>query len=104
MHKLRLRECDKLLVVADVQDAPQLDMLAERAQQQGIVPYVQPKHLQSTSKVGMRAQMFNTKEGKLKNDFLIEQGDSSAHILNAISPAWTSAFPFARHVCVRYIL
>jgi L-2-hydroxyglutarate oxidase len=37
------------------------------------------------------------------NDFLIEQGVHSTHILNAISPAWTSAFPFSRHVCDNYI-
>jgi len=66
---------------------------------QAIVPRIKPEHLQPTSKVGIRAQMFNTQKGKLENDFLIEQGENSTHILNAVSPAWTSAFPFARHVC-----
>mgnify|MGYP000311726669 CR=1 FL=1 len=66
---------------------------------QAIVPRIKPEHLQPTSKVGIRAQMFNMQKGKLENDFLIEQGEHSTHILNAISPAWTSAFPFARHVC-----
>ena len=37
MHKLRRRERRKLLVVAHLQDAPQLDMLAERSQQHGIM-------------------------------------------------------------------
>ena len=35
-HKLRLRECGKILVVSNIQDAPQLAMLAERGQQQRI--------------------------------------------------------------------
>ncbi len=35
-HNLRLKECGKLLVVADLQDAPQLDKLADRARQHGI--------------------------------------------------------------------
>jgi (S)-2-hydroxyglutarate dehydrogenase len=70
---------------------------------QAIVPSIKPEHLQATSKVGIRAQMFNMKKGKLENDFLIEQGENSTHILNAISPAWTSAFPFARHVCDHHI-
>jgi len=70
---------------------------------QAIVPRIKPEHLQPTSKVGIRAQMFNTQKGKLENDFLIEQGENSTHILNAISPAWTSAFPFARHVCDHHI-
>ena len=66
---------------------------------QAIVPRIKAEHLQPTSKVGIRAQMFNIPKGKLENDFLIEQGENSTHILNAVSPAWTSAFPFARHVC-----
>ena len=70
---------------------------------QAIVPRIKPEHLQPTSKVGIRAQMFNTQKGKLENDFLIEQGENSTHILNAVSPAWTSAFPFARHVCEHHI-
>ena len=68
-----------------------------------IVPNLRTDDLIATSKVGIRAQMFDTEEGKLVNDFLIEQGRHSTHILNAISPAWTSAFPFARHVCDHYV-
>jgi len=70
---------------------------------QAIVPRIKAEHLQPTSKVGIRAQMFNIQKGKLENDFLIEKGENSTHILNAISPAWTSAFPFARHVCDHHI-
>lgn len=68
-----------------------------------IVPNLRTDDLLATAKVGIRAQMFDTEEGKLVNDFLIEQGRHSTHILNAISPAWTSAFPFARHVCDHYV-
>lgn len=70
---------------------------------QAIVPNIRSEHLQPTSKVGIRAQMFNLQKGRLENDFVIEQGEYSTHILNAISPAWTSAFPFARHVCDHHI-
>lgn len=70
---------------------------------QAIAPRIEAKHLLETSKVGIRAQMFDKQDNKLVNDFLIEQGPNSTHILNAISPAWTSAFPFARHVCDHYI-
>lgn len=68
-----------------------------------IVPNLRTDDLVTTAKVGIRAQMFDTEEGRLVNDFLIEQGRHSTHILNAISPAWTSAFPFARHVCDHYV-
>jgi uncharacterized membrane protein YbhN (UPF0104 family) len=47
----------------------------------------------------IRAQMLDKKAGRLVTDFLVERGPFSAHILNAISPAWTGAFPFARYIC-----
>jgi hypothetical protein len=31
-------------------------------------------------------------------DFRVEGDDRSFHVLNAVSPAFTCAFPFARHV------
>jgi len=70
---------------------------------QAIAPNINSKYLMPTNKVGIRAQMFDMQEGKLVNDFLVEKGPKSTHILNAISPAWTSAFPFARYVCDQFI-
>jgi L-2-hydroxyglutarate oxidase len=46
---------------------------------------------------GMRAQMVDGK-GHLVDDFLFERTDKSFHILNAVSPAMTSALSFAEHV------
>ena len=69
----------------------------------GILPRLKSKHLLACSKVGIRAQMYDRKSEKLVNDFLVEKGSNSTHILNAISPAWTSAFPFARFVIDNYI-
>ncbi len=31
-------------------------------------------------------------------DFLLEHAEKSTHVLNAVSPAFTSAFSFARHI------
>jgi len=36
-------------------------------------------------------------------DFVVENGENSTHILNAISPAFTSSFAFAEHVVTNYI-
>jgi len=47
--------------------------------------------------------MYDRKEGTLVKDFLIERGAHSTHVLNAISPAWTSAFPFARFVLDEFV-
>jgi (S)-2-hydroxyglutarate dehydrogenase len=63
-----------------------------------ILPKLQYKHLLPTSKVGIRAQMYHKKQKKLVNDFVIEKGKDSTHILNSISPAWTCSIPFARMV------
>lgn len=70
---------------------------------QAIAPNLQSEHLQPASKVGIRAQMFNLQKVGLETDFAIEQGECSTQMFNAISPAWTSAFPFARYVCENYL-
>ena len=49
-------------------------------------------------KPGIRAQLFHRKERKLLMDFLLEGDDRSLHILNAVSPAFTCALPFAEFV------
>lgn len=70
---------------------------AEAARQ--LLPRLRPEHLLPCAKVGIRAQMLDKQSGALVTDFLVESGPGSTHVLNAISPAFTSAFPFARHVC-----
>lgn len=47
---------------------------------------------------GIRAQLFNITNRKLEMDFVIEGDEKSTHVLNAVSPGWTCAFPFAGHV------
>ena len=63
-----------------------------------IIPNLEAHDLVNTSKVGIRAQLFDQKKKILVSDFLIEDGQNSTHVLNAISPAWTSSFPFARYL------
>lgn len=48
---------------------------------------------------GIRAQLLNIKEKKLEMDFILEGDGQSMHILNAVSPAFTSSIPFAEYVC-----
>ena len=52
---------------------------------------------------GIRAQLLNTKTLTLEQDFVIEGNNHSIHILNAVSPAWTSSIPFARYVVDNYL-
>jgi len=50
-------------------------------------------------KPGIRAQLLNIKTKKLEMDFVVQGDSHSLHVLNAVSPAWTCALPFAKHVC-----
>ena len=52
---------------------------------------------------GIRAQLLDIRSLELVQDFVVEKEDNSVHILNAVSPAFTSAFPFARWVVENYI-
>lgn len=50
---------------------------------------------------GIRAQLYDTLSRTLVMDFVIEQDEGSLHVLNAVSPAFTAALPFAAHVVDR---
>lgn len=47
---------------------------------------------------GIRAQLFHRKERKMLMDFWLEGDSRSLHLLNAVSPAFTCALPFAEFV------
>jgi hypothetical protein len=47
---------------------------------------------------GIRAQLFSRRDRRMLMDFHLEGDDRSLHILNAVSPAFTCAFPFAEFV------
>jgi L-2-hydroxyglutarate oxidase LhgO len=55
------------------------------------------------SKPGIRAQLLDTDSLELLDDFVIESNKKTIHILNAVSPAFTSSFAFARWIVERYI-
>ena len=47
---------------------------------------------------GIRAQLVHLPTGRLEQDFVVKPVANSTHILNAVSPGWTSALPFGRWV------
>jgi len=47
---------------------------------------------------GIRAQLLNTKTDELVQDFVVEHNINSTHILNAVSPAFTCSFAFAKYI------
>ncbi len=59
-------------------------------------------HLQNFrrwGKPGIRAQLVDLQTNKLEMDFVLEGDEYSLHVLNAVSPAFTCAFPIAEAVC-----
>ncbi len=47
---------------------------------------------------GIRAQLVHLPTGRLEQDFVVRNKENSTHILNAVSPGWTSAIPFGKYV------
>jgi (S)-2-hydroxyglutarate dehydrogenase len=60
---------------------------------------VQSKNYKYWGKTGIRAQLLNVKEKKLEMDFVLEGDSKSFHVLNAVSPGFTCALPFAAFIC-----
>ena len=53
---------------------------------------------------GIRAQLVHLPTGKLEQDFIVTSQANATHILNAVSPGWTSSIPFGRHVAEKSVL
>ena len=47
---------------------------------------------------GIRAQLVAKKDGELVQDFVIEHWGNQTHVLNAVSPGWTSSIPFGEFI------
>lgn len=59
---------------------------------------IRPERYRQWGQPGIRAQLVNIRERRLEMDFRFEGDERSFHVLNAVSPAFTCAFPFSRYV------
>ncbi len=71
---------------------------------EGLTKNMNHKGYTSWSTPGIRAQLLDTKTLELVQDFVVEGDGKSIHVLNAVSPAFTSSIPFANWVVENYIL
>lgn len=60
-----------------------------------LIPSIRSEYLEFSDKVGIRAQLFDKEKMKLVDDFVSINSSYSTHVLNAISPAFTSSFELA---------
>lgn len=65
---------------------------------QRLLPSLTSEAMVPTTKAGIRPQLVNLREGKLEMDYIIQHTERSTHVLNAISPAFTSSFAFAEMI------
>ena len=70
-------------------------------QAQHLVPSVQARDFKIKGRPGVRAQLLHLPTKKLEMDFVVESGEQSTHMLNAVSPAWTSALSVGEYVIDR---
>lgn len=68
-----------------------------------LVKELQKDWIVPTHKVGIRPQLIDIHKKELMMDFLIEKKHHTLHILNAISPAFTSSMAFAKYVVNHYL-
>jgi L-2-hydroxyglutarate oxidase LhgO len=63
-----------------------------------LVPSVRAEDFATKGRVGVRAQLLHRPTGRLEMDFVVRGGERSTHVLNAVSPAWTSSLAVADYV------
>ncbi|MBF0563666.1 MAG: L-2-hydroxyglutarate oxidase [Nitrospirae bacterium] len=68
-----------------------------------LVNQLEPSDVVSSNKVGIRPQLVDWKRKELVMDFLVIEDGASIHVLNAISPAFTSSMHFAKYIVQKYV-
>ncbi|MCX7121099.1 MAG: L-2-hydroxyglutarate oxidase [Gammaproteobacteria bacterium] len=68
-----------------------------------LVKNLEEEWLIASPKAGIRPQLVNWKTKELMMDYVIEETDNSIHLLNAISPAFTSSMAIAEHIVSGFI-
>lgn len=68
-----------------------------------LVKELRPEDVKDSPKAGIRPQLVNLRTHELVMDFMVEKVGNSIHVLNSVSPAFTSAMSFSRMVTEEYI-
>lgn len=87
-----------------MQELPKLSQRRLILEAQKIVPMAGQVQGWSKKPPGIRAQLVHIPTGRLEQDFVVQNHLNSTHILNAVSPGWTSSIPFGRYVAEEKVL
>ena len=63
-----------------------------------MLPKIKYTDIAASNKVGIRAQLINKHTNNFEMDFIVERNDNTIHVLNTVSPAFTSSFAFAPYI------
>ena len=63
-----------------------------------LIPELHKSDLLPCKKVGIRGQLLDTRKKEMVMDFLVEKAGNSVHVLNVVSPGFTSAFSFSEYI------
>jgi L-2-hydroxyglutarate oxidase LhgO len=88
----------RTLALAEVRKYRRSTIVRQAAE---LATQVDPRDYRTWGPPGIRAQLLDIVDRKLEMDFRFEGDDRSFHVLNAVSPAFTCAIPFARHAVER---
>ena len=62
-----------------------------------------PADVEAADKVGIRPQLVDWRTKELVMDFLVERAGATVHVLNPISPAFTSSMELARQIVAEHL-
>lgn len=68
-----------------------------------LVKHIVPHDVLPSSKAGIRPQLVDVKTSSLVMDFVVERFNNTVHVLNSISPAFTSSMYFAELVVKEHV-
>ena len=69
-----------------------------------LVPSVRTGDFRIKGRPGVRAQLLHLPTRRLEMDFVVRSGEKSTHVINAVSPAWTSSLAVAAYVMDEFAL
>ena len=77
---------------------PKLSRRVMVARARALIPTIDEKNFREKGRPGVRAQLLHAPTRKLEMDFVVRGDQQSTHILNAVSPGWTSSLAVAEYV------
>ena len=77
---------------------PKLSRRALVRQAQRLVPSICEQDFREKGRPGVRAQLLHLESRRLEMDFVLRGDEHSTHMLNAVSPGWTSSLALAEYV------